>query len=198
MINVVPIVEGDGEVAALPVLLRRIGDWLTPGLAINIVRPIRVRREQFLNKPEIFSKQLHVAAALCSTPGWILILLDADDDCPKALAELIHAKALAVTPGQNISVVLANREYEAWFIAAANSLNGKRGFICPATLPDADAIRGAKQWLSKQIVRGAYHEVVDQPALSAQMDLQQVHDNSRSFRKLCGDWTVLMASTATV
>lgn len=192
MINVVSIVEGDGEVAALPVLLRRIGEWLTPDLSLNIVRPIRVKRDQFLNKPEIFSKQLRVAAAFCPAPGWILILLDADDDCPKDLAASIRARAMVVTPNHNISVILANREYEAWFIASANSLNGKRGFVCPAKLPEADTIRSAKQWMSKQIAQGAYHEVVDQPAFSAHMNLQQAHENSRSFRKLCGDWTDLM------
>jgi hypothetical protein len=196
MISVVSIVEGDGEVAALPVLLRRLGEWLTPDKVLSIGRPIRVRREQFLNREDIFCKQLAVAASMCPEPGWILILLDADDDCPSDLAEVIHERAAAVVPGRNISVVLANREYEAWFIAAAASLDGKRGFASPALVPDAESVRGAKQWVSKQIRQGAYHEVVDQPALSAHMDLQQAHDNSRSFRKLCGDWTNLMGMVA--
>lgn len=196
MISVVSIVEGDGEVAALPVLLRRLGEWLTPGKTLNIGRPIRVRREQFLNRDDIFCKQLTVAASMCPDPGWILILLDADDDCPEDLAETIHERAAAVAPGRNISVVLANREYEAWFIAAAESLDGKRGFASPARVADAESVRGAKQWMSKQIRQGAYHEVVDQPAFSAHMDLQQAHDNSRSFRKLCGDWTNLMGMVA--
>jgi hypothetical protein len=78
------------------------------------------------------------------------------------------------------------------FIAAANSLHAKRGFNRPAQPPDADTVRGAKQWISKQMPRGAYHEVIDQPAFSAQIDLQQAHDNSRSFRKLCSDWTEFM------
>ena len=32
---VTPIVEGDGEVAALPVLLRRIGAWLSPDVPVT-------------------------------------------------------------------------------------------------------------------------------------------------------------------
>lgn len=190
MISIVSIVEGDGEVAALPVLLRRIGEWLTPAHSnyFNIGRPIRVRRDQFLNREEIFVKQLRLAATMCPTPGLILILLDADDDCPKDLAERIGARVAAVIPGRAISVVLANREYEAWFIAAAMSLNGKRGFICPDQIPAAEEVRGAKQWLSRNIREGAYHEILDQPAFSAQMDLELAHKNSRSFRKLCEDW----------
>jgi hypothetical protein len=196
MISVVSIVEGDGEVAALPVLLRRLGEWLTPDAMVNIGRPIRVRREQFLNREDIFRKQLTVAANMCPDPGWILIALDADDDCARDLAETIRDKAKLVVPGRNVSVVLANREYEAWFIAAANSLDGKRGFFCPDVVPAAESIRGAKQWISKQIRQGAYHEVVDQPAFSAHMNLQQAYDNSRSFRKLCSDWTKLMGVVA--
>ncbi len=43
MITVATIVEGDGEVAALPVLLRRLGVWLSPALTFDIPPPIRVR-----------------------------------------------------------------------------------------------------------------------------------------------------------
>lgn len=188
MINVVSIVEGDGEVDALPVLLRRVSDWLTPDQYVHIQRPIRVRREQFLNREEEFVKKLRLAASFCGVAGWILILLDADDDCPNEMAEQIRAKAAMVVPLHHVSVVLANREYEAWFIAAARSLHGRRGFVCPGEVPDAESIRGAKQWVSKNVPAGAYHEVVDQPALSAAMDLDQAHANSRSFRKLCSDW----------
>jgi hypothetical protein len=44
MTIVASIVEGDGEVAALPVLLRRIGGWLSPGMGMEPSTPIRVRR----------------------------------------------------------------------------------------------------------------------------------------------------------
>lgn len=192
MINIISIVEGDGEVAAFPILLRRISGWLTPQVPINVARPIRVRRDQFLNRDDIFSKQLLLASKLCVSPGWIVILLDADDDCPQDLATDIYARAKLILPDREISVVLANHEYEAWFVAAAASLGGKRGFVVPAIIPEAEILRGPKQWVSKQIPQGAYHEVVDQPALSAAIDLTLAHKNSRSFRKLCSDWTKLI------
>ncbi len=196
MINIVSIVEGDGEVAALPVLLRRLNDWLSPGTLINVSHPIRVKRDQFLNKDEEFVKKLRTAAGMCGETGWILVLLDADDDCPKELAHRIQEKAENLAPGLAVSVVLANREYEAWFIAAARSLDGRRGFVFKGQAPDAESIRGAKQWISKQVPKGAYHPVLDQPGFSAVMDLQQAYDNSRSFRKLCEDWQTRIAATA--
>lgn len=192
--NVVPIVEGDGEVKALPALLRRFEAWRPSGRFVNVLRPIRVRRDRFLNNDDEFRRQLLLAALKCEQTGWILILLDADDDCPKMLAQSILRRARAVVPNKPISVVLANREYEAWFIAAAESLRGKNGFVPKGALPDAESIRGAKEWMGKQLPPGRkYSEVIDQEAFSAVMDLQQAYDNSRSFRKLVSDWSSQLA-----
>lgn len=188
MTTVVSIVEGDGEVVALPVLLRRIGEWLSPGQFFNVLHPIRVRRDQFLNREDIFRKQLQLAALKCSLPGWILIVLDADNDCPLELAAKIYAKAKEIVPDRHISVVLPKYEYEAWFIAASASLDGKRGFTRGPDGAAAETIRGAKEWLSERIPNGKYREVLDQPAFSALIDLALARENSRSFRKLCTEW----------
>ncbi len=188
MTTIVSIVEGDGEDAALPVLLRRLGAWLSPEQYINVARPIRVGRNQFLNRDEIFSKQLQLAALKCTQPGWILILLDADNDCPAELARTILERSMLIIPNHRVSVVLANREYEAWFLASALSLNGARNLRIGAAPASAESVRGAKEWLSERIPNGRYREVTDQPALSAVMDLQMARENSRSFHKLCTEW----------
>lgn len=190
MMTVVSIVEGDGEVAALPVLLRRVGDWLSPTMYFKVEPPIRVRRDRFLNREEEFSGKLNLASLKCGQDGWILVLLDADDDCPMELGKQILDRAHRIVPHQRVSVILANREYEAWFIAAAASLNGQRGFsFVDRNRNEPESIRGAKEWLSERISNGRYREVTDQPAFSALMDLQQALENSRSFRKLCNEWS---------
>lgn len=191
MSRVVAIVEGDGEVAALPVLLRRIGEWRTPQVYTEVPSPIRVRKDRFLNRPEEFHRHLQLAAGKCGDAGWILILLDADDDCPAAKGAEILSRAAAVVPHRRVSVVLANREYEAWFIAAAASLQGCRGFAYnPADAQtEAETPRDAKGWLAARMAARTYREVSDQPALSAVMDLPLAWARSRSFRKLCGDWS---------
>lgn len=194
MIQVSSIVEGDGEVKALPVLLRRIGEWQTPDCYTQILPPIRVSRMSLLNRPQEFSRHLQLAALKCGDPGWILILLDADDDCPKALGQKLRDQAQQIVPHRQVAVVLANREYEAWFIAAAASLDGLRGLrITPDdALTEAERPRDAKGWLAvRKSDRSGYDPITDQPALSAMMDLQTAHDRSRSFRKLCSDWTRL-------
>ena len=192
MTLVVCIVEGDGEVAALPVLLRRICDWRTPETYPDIPTPIRVRRDRFLNNDGEFHRHVELASSKCQEDGWILILLDADDDCPAELARSVLTRAQRVVPHRRISVVLANREYEAWYIAGAASLDGKRGIALGDDDKDsrnADTIRNAKGWLSQRMTSGSYREVVDQPALSASLDLETAFAHSRSFRKLCAEWS---------
>ena len=191
MTVVVSIVEGDGEVAALPVLLRRVGSWLSPEMHFQVAPPIRVRRNRFLiNRDDEFRKKLELAALKCGQSGCIMILLDADDDCPMGLGKQILERAQHIVPHQRVSVNLANREYEAWIIAAAASLDGQRGFsFAGGNTRDPESIRGAKEWLSERMANKKYHEMVDQPAFSARMDLQQALENSRSFRKLCSEWS---------
>ena len=195
MSAVASIVEGDGEVAALPILLRRLGDWLTPDQAVNVLPPIRVRRDRLINRDDEFRRHLLLAAAKCADSGWILVLLDADDDCPAELGAQLLARASAVVPHRRVSVVLANREFEAWFIAAAASLTGQRSFVFDVShRVDAEVPRNAKGWVERRMSSRAYRETTDQPAFTARMDLHLAREGSRSFRKLCSEWQRMIGS----
>jgi hypothetical protein len=195
-LNVAPIVEGHGEVVALPILLRRLMNWKTPGVVAHVPTPIRVRKDRFLARNDEFRRYLWLADRKCAQNGWILILLDADDDCPAHRGPEIQQRAQECVPNRPVSVVLAMREYEAWFIAAAQSLHGHRGFMADSTeTVDAEGIRDAKGWIGDRMVGSGYGEVLDQPAFSATFDLEQAHDRSRSFRKLCSDWKVKVEQT---
>lgn len=60
------IVEGQGEVKALPVLLKRLHTWKTSDLSYPIIEePIRVKRDRFINKDDEFKRYLQLAAAKC-------------------------------------------------------------------------------------------------------------------------------------
>jgi len=189
MTVVASIVEGHGEVAALPILLRRLNEWRAPGTFVEALTPIRVHRDRFLNRDDEFHRHLRLAAAKCGDTGWILVLLDADDDCPATLGAKIFARAQAVVPDRRVAIVLANREYEAWFIAAAASLQGQRGFAFdPDEMVEVECLRDAKGWIGRHLAGGIYREATDQAAFSARIDLQQAFAGSRSFRKLCREW----------
>ena len=108
--RVAAIVEGDGEVQALPVLLRRFRAWLTPDASVEVLAPIRVRKERFLNRDDEFQRYLELAARKCQADGWVLVLLDADDDCPAQCAAAIDARIRRMNLACRHSVILANRE----------------------------------------------------------------------------------------
>lgn len=198
MTAVASIVEGDGEVAALPVLLRRLSQWRGAADYVDVLTPIRVYKDRFLNRPEEFSRHLKLAAAKCGDAGWVLILFDADDDCPAQKGAAVLAQAQAIIPHRRVAVVLANREYEAWFIAAAESLNGCRDFKYRDTDAsiDAEKPRNAKGWMRERMPAG-YGETTDQPAFTALFDLELAHQRSRSFRKLCSEWDKIAVNALT-
>jgi len=93
--------------------------------------------------------------------------------CPARDGPSLLTRARKVRPDTPVAVILAKQEYEAWFLAAAESLRGKRGL--PGTLvspPDPESIRGAKGWLSRMMPGGSgYSETDDQPALTAVFDM---------------------------
>ncbi|WP_447729267.1 DUF4276 family protein [Pseudoxanthomonas suwonensis] len=186
--KVASIVEGDGEVAALPILLRRLCAWRTPEAYVDVQTPIRVRRDRFLNREEEFERYLHLAAAKSGDDGWILVLLDADDDCPAELGNSIAMRASEHVPHRPVAVVIANREFEAWFIASADSLSGFRGFAHEGGHLDPERPRDAKGWIRARMAGGTYGETTDQPAFATHMSLEQAEKGSRSFRKLCSEW----------
>lgn len=191
MSRVAPIVEGDGEVSALPVLLRRLAQWRTPDAGSQVLAPIRVAKDRFLNRPLEFARHLQLAAAKCGDDGWVLILLDADDDCPATKGAEVAARAREILPHRRLAVVFANREYEAWFIAAAASLDGFRGFEFSAAdaTAEAERPRNAKGWMAERMRTRTYRETTDQAAFSARFDLEMAFARSRSFRKLCTEWS---------
>lgn len=182
------IVEGHGEVQALPVLLRRLAVEIAPDVYLDIEHPILVKEATIKQKPEELKRYVVLAAekVRAKGPGFVLLLTDADDDgdCPARLGPHLQALLAEFRPDVPGSVVLAKREFEAWFLAAADSLAGKRGL--PETLvppADPEAIRGAKEWLDARMTE-KYRETRDQPAFAATFDLQRARANAPSFDKL--------------
>lgn len=125
----------------------------------------------------------------------ILILMDSDDDCPAEIGPELRRRACEARPDVPIAVVLANTEYEAWFLAAAESLANTRGLMAHLTAPpDPEAIRDAKGWLSAHMTmrERKYSPTQDQASFSAVMDLDLARRRSRSFQKLWQEVARLM------
>lgn len=188
-----PIVEGYGEVKALPILLRRLVEeaevWM-----VGIGRPIRRPRNQLVRESEL--KKAVRLALLQSECSGVLVLFDGDSDCPAELGPAVQEWAAAEAGDVPCEVVIAHREYEAWFLASIESIRGHRRIRADAqSHPVPEQPRGAKEQLEARMEVGAtYLETTDQPALSASFSLMSAHRRSRSFRKLAGSFGRLVSS----
>jgi len=116
----------------------------------------------------------------------ILILIDADDDCSVTLANEIVQLVNQIGARYSVVVVVANREYEAWFLASLETVRGSENI--PADSVFSGEIEGksdVKGWLTKQMPKGkAYKENTHQVILTQKIDVDLALANSRSFRRL--------------
>ncbi len=192
IVRVASLVEGDGEVQAVPVLLRRIIAAIEMSCQLEIPPSFRHPRSS-LKKPG--GLEAAIDAVALKFPGHaVLVLADSDDDCPAALGSELQARARVSRPDLAVSIVLAHCEFETWFLAGAESLAGKRDLAPTLASPaDFEEIRNAKGWLTERMAGSRrYRETQDQAALTAVLDLDLVLQRSRSFRKL---WKELQAMT---
>jgi len=190
---IVPIVEGQAEVEAVPVLLRRILEVLEAH-HVEVARPFRVGRYKVVKEGEL-ERAIQNAMKDRENVEAILIVLDADDDCPAELGPDLARRSRAVAAGKPSAVVLAKRELEAWFLGAKRSLRGVRGIRPDAEPPpDPEGIRGAKEALSRNMDGCRYLAVDDQPALAAEMDLGLCRTACASFDRLVREVERLVCS----
>jgi hypothetical protein len=200
--RIIAIVEGHGEQTAVPELLRRwfqhrrFRNFETPDLAI------RASGSGALKCPHQAEDELgieyYVDLAARARPDGILVMLDADDECierakqpsrkkPGLGPELLE-RARKVAPHIPIEVVVANREYEAWFLAALSNL--RRAGKVPRTgrfrTPPGgiENIRNCKKPLAELLGR-PYEETVDQRDFTQVLPFTPgMAIRSRSYRKL--------------
>lgn len=182
------IVEGHGEVYSVPILVRRLGERF--GVACTFPPPLRVKRPVIV-KPGELERHVELLGDKVGPDGKILILLDADDDLACQLGPALLQRARTARPDRSIGVVLAVKEYEAWFLAAAASLRGQRGLPAELDPPrEPEGIRDAKGWLSARMPI-SYSPTRDQPAFTATFDLDAAR-SSASFDKCCREFAALI------
>lgn len=193
-LRVSPVVEGHGEVKCIRILLERIWTELLGGEYIQVLQPIRVTRGKLVQDSEL---QNAVRLALrkssqpldIADPHMVLVLLDADEDLPCQLGPRLLKIARDVDSRADVACVLANPEYETWFVAAAESLRAYLNLAVDETIPDnSEALHMRKAWISQrfQRFRGLqYSETQDQPSMTHAVDLGLCRSRSASFDKLC-------------
>jgi len=181
------LVEGHGEVYAASILVRRIADSL--GLPCIVRSVLRQPRSTILKGGEL-ERAVTLLGNKVGRRG-------AGVDRRRRRSRL-HARPGA--PGQGTDRTprsprrhrARGREYEAWFLAAAASLRGRRGLPDDLEVPASpEILRDAQGWLGARMPRG-YSPTTDQPGLTGLFDLALAR-NLPSFDKLVRELTRLLA-----
>ena len=190
-VTIACVTEGHGEVKALPKLLYRIARDNAVG-NLDVPEPFRSNRGRLV-APGGLEKAVQAMALRAWPVGGVLVLIDADDDCPADLGPRLLGRARQARSDIPVSVVLANREFEAWFLAAAPSLAGHCGLEELAVPDDPEQVRGAKEWLSRRRTDGGrYSPTVDQAVLASRFDMKLARAGSPSFDKFCREVEMLL------
>jgi hypothetical protein len=190
------VVEGHGDVEAVPIIVRRIAEQLVPPVVVQVSTPVRTPKSRLI-KPVELERAVELAARRGG--GGVLVVLDSDDDCPAQLGPALLARAASVRNGLPVGVVLAKCEFEAWFIAAAQSLGGVLGLPVGLQAPAyPEGIRGAKEWLTDRMLGSrSYSPTVDQAVLARSFDMVDAL-RADSFGKFCRETKRLLEQLSDV
>jgi len=186
---IVPVVEGDGEVEAVPVLIRKILREQFGRHDIRVASPKPAHGKGTLLRRLEDYLEYAIMMPECQA---VLVLIDADDDCAKELSFTLAHRARRMGLKISVAIVCATREYEAWFLASLESIRGRPLKGRPGLSDSAhfsgpvEELTGVKEWLTQHMRPGrAYKETSDQAPLTEYIDLKQARARSRSFRRLC-------------
>lgn len=178
--RLVCVVEGHGEVEAIPCLCSKIRDHLEAWSWFVDDKPIRQPRSKMVDEssaspmrtPNRSGIERALLLAAARPADAVVLLCDSDDDCP---AEWGPAASSIVAANQRGGAVMIVREFEAWL------LYSRLGAAALGSRP-VDSIRDARGQL-KAIVPG-YKPTVHQLTLTRQIDVATVWGLSDSFDKL--------------
>ena len=195
----VPIVEGQTEVGCIERLLQRVWtELLAAPDRLQVLPASRGKRDSLINPdhPDFTAKVEEAYAKLArrlrhdsSGQGMLLLLIDAEKDCPAELAPRLLGAATRIRSDASIACVMPKRMLENWIVAGASTLAGVNDLPDPLPPRDQFEARSGAAWLEAQLRSKSkvrkYKKPDDAEAFVRVMALQECRDNAPSFDKLC-------------
>lgn len=188
MMRVAAIVEGYGDVHAIPTLISRTGvEFDTPMIAPD---PIKAGEWKKVRKVGELERYLELAYRR----SWdkVVLIMDLEDDCCAQEMGIATARINAWRGNRQVDVglVFLVKEYESIFLSCIEDIvDGHNGL----EVPDPESIRDAKGKL-KQITGRRYKETIDQEGYTHLINLGHLAQRSRCYRKLVKELTGLSYS----
>jgi Domain of unknown function (DUF4276) len=172
------VVEGDGEVAGLPILVRRHLHENREIYNIEVAKPKNSKGRGNLNVPGGIERYTQHAALPDDVCG-VLVLCDSDDDLVCELGPSLHERAANAVPTKTVAATLAVAEFENWIVASGETVGGEE---LPAdtdyeTLSAESIIRGWRYPAS-------YVKPLHQPGYAQRLDFDLVRARCPSFERL--------------
>jgi len=199
-VYIAPIVEGETEAICVPTLLHKIWtELLCVPERLDVLAPLRAPRTQLVHPSgAVLSEKVSQSASRVrqkvardrdiASRGLVLLLIDAESDCPAMLGPELSLKASAARKDVFVASVLATRMFENWILAGASYLPGINGM--PDEIPVRDRFEecGGAAWLDlalQQVDRSRrYKKTSDAITFVQHMNLQECRENSLSFQTL--------------
>lgn len=173
MIEILPVVEGQGEVNSLAKFLHRM---LQP-TALRVRQPFRMSKPAILREDRI---QKAVATHLLlrsSAPGLLLFMVDTDGTCPAEMARSFVGRVPGTPPEVSWLFVAVETEFESWLVLGNPAFNAQH--VDGEVRNPANPKSIVKSWND-----GRYSPSVDQEHFIKSVDLDLLRDRSKSFRRM--------------
>lgn len=207
-VYVAPIVEGQTEQRCVERLLHRIWmELLQRPERLQVLEPFRGHRDSLVHPDgsvlsasvqKAFLKLQAKTRKDSEARSLLLILLDAESDCPAELAPRLLGTARQARPDATIACVLAKRMFENWIVAGATTLAGVNGLPDPLDPPDDPENHNGASWLEQQLrsqkQTRRYEKTVDAAVFVQKISLEHCRDRSPSFDKLCRELALPLQS----
>ena len=181
------IIEGPGDGAAIPKLMRKICEER----AIFELWPEKnpIMRQNIPKLSRMGDLEKYVEYGLRRDGDGVLVVLDTDEHCPKVVADLWVPRIRAMAQREKrVALAFFKSEFESMFLCCLDHVVEQYpdyGWDLNGWEPERDHERvvGAKGALSRRMRKGrAYKETRDQVGFVSALDFARLRDISRSFR----------------
>lgn len=172
------VVEGDGEVAALPILVRRHLHENRQLYDVEVAKPKNSKGRGNLDAPGGVERYTQHAALPDGVCG-VLVLCDSDDDLACEFGPTMQERASGAVPTKPVVATLAVAEFENWIVASSETVGGE-------PLPDDVDCENLN---AESIIRSwrfprSYVKPLHQPGYAQNLDFELVRNRCPSFARL--------------
>lgn len=180
------VVEGFGDVVALPPLLARTGNSF--GIAAFTSNPpIRVKGLTQLVRDGELERWILLAQSRPNIDG-VIFVIDVDENCPVEIRRQFESRVESMGSAVRVPVhfCLIETEFESWFLADVDTLKSslpEYGWIDDVNVVNHNRIRGAKEALDRLFVGMTYKETRDQEIMARKVSVKNLYSCDRSFRR---------------